>query len=118
MLCGGTFLPEQQLNIFWLIITGSAVLLLLVFAFLGSLVINNRRLRKEWDFISSIFDTTAAFIISIDDNGIITQYNKACEIITGIHSIDIIGKHYKQIQLVPAELLISNTDSGKIDDFR
>ena len=95
----------QAENTIGTIIIGSSIFLFLVLAFLGSLIINNRRLRKEWDFISSIFDTTAALIVAIDSAGKITQFNKACEIITGMLSSEIIGKDYKQIELVPAELV-------------
>ncbi|MCL2063706.1 MAG: ATP-binding protein [Candidatus Cloacimonetes bacterium] len=47
------------------------------------------------NFLNNILENIYDGVIVIDNNGIITNFNRAAEVITGFHKNEILGKNYK-----------------------
>ncbi len=54
---------------------------------------NEAELRRTKGFLSNIIESMPSMLVSVDEDGIITQWNKAAEEITGVPAEESIGKH-------------------------
>ena len=61
-------------------------------------------LRKERNFISAVLDTAAALVFVLDRNGRIVQFNKACETLTGYHSIEVLDRPIWDFLIAPEQV--------------
>ena len=59
-------------------------------------------LTVERNFVSAVLDTVGALVVVFDTAGRIVRFNRACEIISGYHSADLLGK-YAWERLIPEE---------------
>ncbi|HEY4010768.1 MAG TPA: PAS domain S-box protein [Acidobacteriaceae bacterium] len=59
-------------------------------------------LTVERNFVSAVLDTVGALVVVFDTAGRIVRFNRACEIISGYQSADLIGK-FAWERLVPKE---------------
>lgn len=55
------------------------------------------KLRKIQNYLNNIIESMPSMLITIDDKGIVTQWNQAAVIATNIKSIDIIGKKISDV---------------------
>lgn len=76
----------------------------MIAAFIGSLVVSNRRLRQERAFTSSILDSTSALIVVHNNEGRIIDFNKACEIIAGYEASEVLGHEFNKLPMIPKEI--------------
>ncbi|MCI0496165.1 ATP-binding protein [candidate division KSB1 bacterium] len=81
----------SSLTVFWALFFGTAVVLILIFAFVFSIAISRYNLNKERDFRASILNATGALIVVLDRTGNIYQFNRACENLTGFSLKDVQG---------------------------
>ena len=59
-------------------------------------------LTVERNFVSAVLDTVGALVVVFDTAGRIVRFNRACEIISGYQSADLLGK-YAWERLIPEE---------------
>ena len=59
-------------------------------------------LTVEKNFVAAVLDTVGALVIVFDTAGRIVRFNRACEIISGYRSADLVGK-YAWERLIPQE---------------
>jgi PAS domain S-box-containing protein len=59
-------------------------------------------LRQQGDFVSALLDTVAALVVVLDRQGRITQFNRACENITGYSAAEVLGRVWWEF-LVPQD---------------
>ncbi len=59
-------------------------------------------LTVERNFVSAVLDTVGALVVVFDTAGRIVRFNRACEIISGYASADLVGK-YAWERLIPSE---------------
>lgn len=57
--------------------------------------------QREQDFATAVLEKTGALIVLYDLNGRILRFNRACEILTGYNSEDLIGKYVWDYLLTP-----------------
>jgi len=58
-------------------------------------------IKKEQQFITTLFDTAEALIVVVDPQGRILRFNRACENLTGFSFEEVQGKHFEDT-LLPA----------------
>lgn len=58
-------------------------------------------LARQRDFIQTLFDTTGALLIVIDQDGAVVRWNRACERLTGYHISEIAGRRFTAALLSP-----------------
>ncbi len=92
MLCRRIPIETTLTNILVYLI-GTGVILTLILSLLLTVVINYNRLKKERDFTTSILQTAGSLILVLDKQGRVENFNKACEIITGYSSEEIVGRY-------------------------
>ncbi len=61
-------------------------------------------LLKERNFISAILETTGALVVLFDSQGRFIRTNEAFERITGFEIIDIVGKTFWEVLLIPDDV--------------
>jgi len=66
-------------------------------------VIENE-LKKERDFTAAVLDNTAALTVVLDRQGRITRFNRACELITGYSSREVMGRIFWEFLIPPEDL--------------
>lgn len=76
-------MSTPPVEFWWLLVIGTITILLLILAFVGSLLISNRRIKEERDFSSCIVDTNPALIIVLDDLWKIIRFNASFQAMTG-----------------------------------
>ena len=59
-------------------------------------------LRVERNFVSAVLDTVGALVVVFDTAGRIVRFNRACEIISGYESAELVGK-YAWERLIPED---------------
>lgn len=59
-------------------------------------------LTVERNFVSAVLDTVGALVVVFDTAGRIVRFNRACEIISGYNSSELLGKHAWE-RLIPEE---------------
>ncbi len=59
-------------------------------------------LTVERNFVSAVLDTVGALVLVYDTAGRIVRFNRACETISGYHSIDLVGR-YVWDRLIPED---------------
>ena len=59
-------------------------------------------LTVEKNFVAAVLDTVGALVIVFDTSGRIVRFNRACEIISGYRSTELVGK-FAWEQLIPRE---------------
>src|SRR6185312_5575770 len=59
-------------------------------------------LTVERNFVSAVLDTVGALVVVFDTAGRIVRFNRACEIISGYQSSELIGK-FAWERLIPKE---------------
>lgn len=64
----------------------------------------------ERNFVSAVLDTVGALVVVFDTAGRIVRFNRACEIISGYQSSDLIGK-FAWERLIPKEEVQEYVDS-------
>src|SRR6201999_1602904 len=64
----------------------------------------------ERNFVSAVVDTVGALVVVFDTAGRIVRFNRACEIISGYQSSELIGK-FAWERLVPKEDIPEYVDS-------
>jgi PAS domain S-box-containing protein len=64
----------------------------------------------ERNFVSAVLDTVGALVVVYDTAGRIVRFNRACEIISGYQSSDLIGK-YAWERLIPKEEVAGYVES-------
>ncbi|HTV08563.1 MAG TPA: PAS domain S-box protein [Candidatus Aquilonibacter sp.] len=69
-------------------------------------------LTVERNFVSAVLDTVGALVVVFDTAGRIVRFNRACEIISGYRSSDLIGK-FPWERLIPKEEI-----SDYVDNFQ
>jgi PAS domain S-box-containing protein len=67
-------------------------------------------LTVERNFVSAVLDTVGALVVVFDTAGRIVRFNRACEIISGYQSSELIGK-FAWERLVPKEDVAEYVDS-------
>ncbi len=89
----------------------------------------NRDLKKSLDekerlsnYLTNILESLSTGVLVIDNNGIITLFNRGAEIITGIRVEEALGKHYTEImgtdtpeELTPLWVLISGEGRSQME---
>lgn len=60
-------------------------------------------LLKERNFISAILETTGALVVLFDNQGRFIRTNEAFERITGFEIVDIVGKTFWEVLLIPED---------------
>ncbi len=83
---------DIPVNFFWFVAIGTVVIVSLILAFIGIIILNNRSLKEEKDFTLSILQNSTGLILVLDENGIIRNFNKALEMISGYLSKDVVGE--------------------------
>jgi PAS domain S-box-containing protein len=61
-------------------------------------------LNAERDFVSAVLDTTAVLVVVLDRQGRIVRFNRACEKLTGYAYVEVKGKPFWDLFLIPEEL--------------
>jgi len=105
-------LSSPPIEYWWVLIVGTLTILILVFAFIGILIINNRRMKAERDYSSNIVNTNPALIVVLDSKGEIKQFNKTCEISTGYSRKNVLGRNYRELGLFPDDTFIKNEEDS------
>ncbi len=59
-------------------------------------------LTVEKNFVAAVLDTVGALVVVLDTAGRIVRFNRACEIISGYRSADLVGR-FAWEQLIPSE---------------
>ncbi len=67
-------------------------------------------LTVERNFVSAVLDTVGALVVVFDTAGRIVRFNRACEIISGYQSSDLIGK-FAWERLIPKEEIPEYVDN-------
>ncbi len=67
-------------------------------------------LTVERNFVSAVLDTVGALVVVFDTAGRIVRFNRACEIISGYNSSDLVGK-YAWERLIPEADVTEYIDS-------
>ncbi|WP_263371499.1 PAS domain S-box protein [Granulicella cerasi] len=67
-------------------------------------------LTMERNFVSAVLDTVGALVVVFDTAGRIVRFNRACEIISGYNSSELLGK-YAWERLIPEEDVPSYIES-------
>lgn len=67
-------------------------------------------LTVERNFVSAVLDTVGALVVVFDTAGRIVRFNRACEIISGYQSADLIGK-FAWERLIPKEEIPEYVDN-------
>src|ERR1700759_980847 len=67
-------------------------------------------LTVERNFVSAVLDTVGALVVVFDTAGRIVRFNRACEIISGYQSSDLIGK-FPWDKLIPKEEVSEYVDN-------
>ena len=67
-------------------------------------------LTVERNFVSAVLDTVGALVVVFDTAGRIVRFNRACEIISGYNSSDLVGK-YAWERLIPEADVAEYIDS-------
>ena len=67
-------------------------------------------LTVERNFVSAVLDTVGALVVVFDTAGRIVRFNRACEIISGYRSSDLIGK-FAWERLIPKEEVSEYVDN-------
>jgi two-component system, OmpR family, sensor histidine kinase VicK len=67
-------------------------------------------LTVERNFVSAVLDTVGALVVVFDTAGRIVRFNRACEIISGYQSSDLIGK-YAWERLIPKDEIPEYVDN-------
>jgi PAS domain S-box-containing protein len=67
-------------------------------------------LTVERNFVSAVLDTVGALVVVFDTAGRIVRFNRACEIISGYRSSDLIGK-FPWERLIPKEEIADYVDN-------
>ncbi len=67
-------------------------------------------LKVERNFVSAVLDTVGALVVVCDTAGRIVRFNRACEIISGYHSQELLGKYVWE-RLIPEEDVAAYIDS-------
>lgn len=93
-------MSSPSLEMWWILFLSMFTIILLVAAFVISLVSNNRRLKKERDFSTNIVDTNPALIVALDSEGRIIRFNKSCELFSGYRSEEVLGRSFREFPLV------------------
>jgi PAS domain S-box-containing protein len=61
-------------------------------------------LQEERNVASAILDTVGALVVVLDPNGHIVRFNRACERASGYSSTEVLGKHVRDLFIIPEEL--------------
>ncbi len=64
------------------------------------------QLRKVQSYLNNIIQSMPSMLITIDENGVITQWNQAASENTGIASVDVIGKNVDEVAPFLLEFLV------------
>jgi len=102
-------MPEAALDYFWLCIIVTAVILVLVSAFLVIFVTSARHLRLERDFVNSMLHTTQALIMVFDAEDRLVRFNRACEKLTGVGEREVAGKRLGELEFAGGGLTDETT---------
>lgn len=94
-------MSSPSVEVWWLLLLGTITILVLAVAFVANLVANNRRLKRERDFSTTIVDTNPALIIVLDAQGKILRFNKSCEILSGYSTIKMRGHSFTELCPLP-----------------
>lgn len=60
-------------------------------------------LQEERNVVSAILDTVGALVVVLDSGGHIVRFNRACERASGYSIADVLGKHMRDLFIVPEE---------------
>lgn len=63
-----------------------------------------KTLQQERNFISAILDTASALVLVMNAEGQVVRFNQACEQTTGYTFVEVRGKYFWDLFLVPEEL--------------
>lgn len=74
-------------------------------------------LTQERDFSNAILDVTASLIIVLNDKGVVTRFNRACEQLTGYSANEIIGKDFLELIFIVPEITKELVDTILSGDF-
>ena len=94
-------MSSLSVEAWWLLLLGTITILILVTAFVASLISSNRRLKRERDFSTAIVDTNPALIIVLDRQGRIVRFNRSCETLSGFSMDEMLGHSFTELFLVP-----------------
>ena len=89
----------------WIIVVATCILLILIFAFVSSVVISNRRLTQERDFSTSIIDAAEVLIIVLHSGGRIIRINRAFEAALAVSTNELQGKYLGDLENEIGEVL-------------
>ncbi len=85
--------------------------------------VKEKRLEKNKNWLSQIVKSSSVPTFVIDEDHIVTHWNRACENLTGIRSKDIIGTKdswkafYKEDRPVMADLVLRDADEDEIEKY-
>lgn len=72
---------------------------------------------KERDFSNAILNTAATLTVVLDHNGVITRFNRACELASGHLASDVIGTNLADNTFFEPNLTAENIKKLLSDDF-
>ena len=74
-------------------------------------------LTRERDFSNAILNIAAILTVVLDHNGVITRFNRSCELISGYSADEIIGKRLSDTHFFEPEITSENIRKLLSDDY-
>lgn len=109
-------MSSPSIEAWWLLLLGTITILILAVAFVASLILSNRRLKRERDFSRTIVDTNPALIIVLDRQGRILGFNRSCETLSGFSTDEILGRFFTQLSQVPNTVFFGDEKAGEVQN--